>query len=529
LFVRKSSGLVREIGSRDAFSVATGGVNPTTNIVVLYVFLAFASNADLTWPYVIGAAMLMPLALCYAQLVAAMPRSGGDFVYASRLLHPAVGAFVGFGMLLTYLYLAGGGAALIGQLLLPQFLQTAGAATHVHGLTTFAGTLASSKWWQFAMTALVVALAGVIAVRGGRAVGRATWWLFGAGLLGAVVLVVNALTHDNHVFRAAYEHATVPGAYQHVIAAAHKDGIQTGSTWSGLWKVLPFIALGYNGFTQNNLPAGELKRPAKTYLQATVGCLVASGVLIVVTWLALKHMAGMHFLQAASALSQGDPTAWQHATGGATFTGNYYGEIVGSPVTRTVIAGGFMIGALINPVSVAFVSSRIMFALSFDRLIPSRLADVRKRSHMPVNAALAASLIVLLFAALTIFSTGFLRLARNALLMSLFVFLIGSLCAAILPYRRRDLFESSPKVLKARIVGIPAITLVAVVSFAIQATLFYVAATNGSISGGYDFGSVATLVGVGLAGIVAYVVSRFYLLRANGVNIDLAMKELPPD
>jgi amino acid transporter len=529
LFVRKSSGLVREIGSRDAFSVATGGVNPTTNIVVIYVLLAFASNADLTWPFVIGAAILVPLALSYAQLVATMPRSGGDFVYASRLLHPAVGAFVGFGLMLTYLYLAGGGAALVGQLLVPQFVQTLGAATHSHGLVTFAGTLSTSKWWQFATTALVVALAGLFVARGGKAVGRATWWLFGAGLLAVVVLILNAFTHDNGAFRTAYDHATTGGAYRHVIAAARKDGIKTGASWSGVWRVLPFIALFYNGFTQNNLPAGELKRPAKTYLRATIACLSAAGLLMIVTWLALKHMAGMHFLQSASALSQGDPAAWQKATGGATFTGNYYGQIVGSPVVRVVIAGGFMLGALINPIAVSFVSSRVMFALSFDRLIPSRLADVRKRSHMPLNAALAAATIVLLFSALTIFSTGFPRLARNALLMSLFVFLVGSLCAAILPFRRRDLYEGSPKILKARIGGVPATTLVAAVSFVIQGLLFYVAATNQSISGGYDVGSVATLVGVGVAGIVAYVVSRFFLLRAKGVNIDLAMKELPPD
>jgi amino acid transporter len=529
LFVRKSSGLVREIGSRDAFSVATGGVNPTTNVVVLFVLLAFASNADLTWPFIIGAAILIPLALTYAQLVATMPRSGGDFVYASRLLHPAAGAFVGFGLMLTYLYLAGGGAALVGQMLIPQFIQALGEATHSDGLQTFAGTIGESKWWQFALTGLVVAVAGVFVARGGRAVGRATWWLFAAGLVGVVLLVINGFAHSNEEFRAAYDGATQPNAYNNVLAGAKQAGIETGSSFDGLWKVLPFIALFYNGFTQNNLPAGELKRPAKTYLRATFACLTTACVLMIAAWLALKHLTGMRFLQSASALSQSDPDAWTKATGGAAFTGNFYGEIIGSPIVRVLIAAGFMLGAVINPIAVSFTSSRLMFALSFDRLIPSRLADVRKQSNMPVNAALTAAAIVLLFAALTIFSTGFPRLARNALLMSLFIFLVGSLCAAILPYRRRDLYEASPKILKGRLGSVPLTTVVALLSLAIQGTLFYVAATNDSISGGYDFGSVATLLGVGLAGIVAYVVSRLYLLRSKGVNIDLAMKELPPD
>ena len=529
LFVRKSSGLVREIGGRDAFSVAIGGVNPTTNIVVIFVLLAFASTADLTWPFLLGAVILVPLALSYAQLVATMPRSGGDFVYASRLIHPAAGAFVGFGLTLTYLYLAGGGAALVGQLLVPQLVQTVGEAAHVHAFSTFADTLASSKWWQFATTALVVALAAVFVARGGRAVGRATFWLFGAGLIGVVLLVINAFAHSNDAFRIAYDSSTANNAYNNVLAAADKSGIQTGSTWSGLWHVLPFIALFYNGFTQNNLPAGELKRPAKTYLRATVMCLTAACALMVASWLALKHLTGINFIQAASGLSQGDPDAWQQATGGAPFTGNYYAEIIGSPVIRIAIAGAFTLGALINPIAVSFVASRVMFALSFDRLIPSRLANVSKRSHMPVNAALTAAAIVLLFAALTIFSTGFPRLARNALLMSLFVFLVGSLCAAILPFRRRDLYEASPRILSRSLGRVPATTVVAGLSLVIQGALFYSAATNDSISGGYDVGSVATLVGIGLAGIVAYVTSRFYLRRSMGVDIDLAMKELPPD
>ena len=50
LFVRKSSGLVREIGLRDALSVAAGGVCPYVNVVVFYIYLAFVSNADLTLP-----------------------------------------------------------------------------------------------------------------------------------------------------------------------------------------------------------------------------------------------------------------------------------------------------------------------------------------------------------------------------------------------------------------------------------------------------------------------------------------------
>ncbi len=529
LFIRKSSGLVREIGLRDAMSVAAGGVSPYINVVVFYIYLAFVSNADLTLPLIVGAIMLIPLALSYAQLVSAMPRSGGDYVYASRLIHPLIGAFVGMGFMLLWFYIGAGQAAIIATQLLPQLLVTLGHATGTAWFTNAAGSITASHWWQFLITAVLIIIASAIVVRGGRAVGRAAWYLLVAGLIGIVFLVINSLTHSTSDFVRAYNHASQPNAYSAVLAGAHSNGIQTGSTFTGFTQMLPYTVLLYLGFTMSNLPAGELKRPSKTYLRATSISLALSGGIMLVAWLALKSMTTMHFLQAASGLSQGYPTAWTHATGGAPFTTVYYAEIVGAPVVQVIIAAGFALGTLFNPIAVTFVASRIMFALSFDRILPTKLADVREGSHLPVNAALVSAVILMLFGALTIFSAGFVSWARNQLLMALFVLIMASLCGMILPYRRRDLFESSPKVVSGKIAGIPAISLIAGLSFVILIWLFYVAATHTTLSGGYSVSSVGTLVGVGLAGMVAYGISRTYLRRVKGVNIELAMKELPPE
>lgn len=529
LFVRKSSGLVREIGLRDALSVAAGGVSPFVNVVVFYIYLAFVSDSDLTLPLIVGAVLLVPLALSYAQLVSAMPRSGGDYVYSSRLIHPLVGAFVGMGFLLLWLYIGSGQVALVATLLVPELFLTIGHAAGVHWFVTAAGTISNSHGWQFAITAVLIVIVSAIVVRGGRAVGRAAWWLLVAGLIGIVVLTIEGLTHSTAAFQAAYNHTTGANAYASVLASAHSHGVQSGSTLSGFSQMLPYTVLLYLGFTMTNLPAGELKRPSKTYIRATSLSLSVTGLVMIVAWLALKHLTGMTFIQDASSLSQNYPTAWSHVTGGAPFTAVYYAEIVGSPVFRIAIAAAFALGTLFNPIAVTFVASRIMFALSFDRILPTRLADVRERSHLPVNAAATSAAILMLFGALTIFSAGFTSWARNQLLMALFVLIMASLSCVILPFRRRDLFESSPRVLRGSVGRVPVTAIVAAVSFGILGWLFYVAASHNTLSGGYSVSSVCTLVGVGLAGMIAYVVSRTYLRRVKGVNIDLAMKELPPE
>ena len=529
LFVRKASGLVREIGIRDAFSIGTGGVNPTNNVVVFYILLAFSSSTDLTWPLIVGAVILIPLTLVYAQLVATLPRSGGDYIYASRLLTPVFGAFIGTALLLIFLYTGSGGATFVGELLVPQFVLTLGAVTGSHSLTTFGQTLNSSHGWQFAVAAIVVLIAGIFVARGGRATGRAVWWCFIAGAIACVLLIVNAFTHGTGAFSTAYNHATTANAYHSVIASAHAHGIKTGSTFAAFLLVLPFVVLFYNGYSQSSLPAGELKRPAKTYLRATSMVVVASCLIMVVCWIALKHLTGLTFFQSASALSQGQPTVWAHVTNGAPFTGTYYAELVGSPVVRVAIAGGFLIGSLVNTIAVTFVASRVMFALSFDRILPTRLADVRERSHMPLNAALLSTALVMVFVAVTIFSATLTALMRNALLMTLFIFIVSSVAAVFLPFRRRDLYDASPKVLARKLGRVPLISVVAALSVGIEVWLFYTAATNPSLSGGYSVSSVATIAGIGVVGVMAYLISHTYLKRVQGVNIELAMKELPPE
>jgi uncharacterized membrane protein len=96
-------------------------------------------------------------------------------------------------------------------------------------------------------------------------------------------------------------------------------------------------------------------------------------------------------------------------------------------------------------------------------------------------------------------------------------------------WRRRDLYESGPKVLGQKIGGIPLIAYVGLVSAVLQAILFYVAAANTGISGGYDATSVATLIGTLVIGVFVYAISRAYLKYRRGIDIDLAMRELPPE
>jgi amino acid transporter len=350
------------------------------------------------------------------------------------------------------------------------------------------------------------------------------------GVVGIIALVIVSFTHSASDLTAAYNHATAPNAYNRVIAAAHANGVATGSSFSGFLKYLPYAAIGYFGFTAANYPAGELKRKGLVYTSMTIGGLVVTGICIVVAWLGVQHLTGQLFFQSAAGLNAANPSLLAHITNGSGISvAVYYPDLVTSNVPALIISWGVAIGYLIFNLAFALVVSRLIFALAFDRLLPSSLSDVNERTHVPTKALALGLAGCVLFTYLVAKAAGYAHTTRNDILVWSVVLTLASLAVTVLPWRRRELFEAGPKVLKGHVAGIPVIVVLGAFSVVIQAALGVIAATNTGISGGYDAVSVTVLLTMLLLGVVFYAVSRTYLKRQRGIDIDLAMRELPPE
>src|SRR5437588_7930142 len=98
LFVRQSSGLVRNVSVTNAlfFNVAAFvGVGLTLYPIFYALADAQAWKTPLFsaygWAAIITGLFCILLALIFSSLTSVMPRSGGDYVFTSRILHPALG------------------------------------------------------------------------------------------------------------------------------------------------------------------------------------------------------------------------------------------------------------------------------------------------------------------------------------------------------------------------------------------------------------------------------------------------------
>ena len=91
LFTRKATGLVREAKTRDALFYNLLWSSVALTFAFYWLFFAFYPGAN---PYVgilIAAGLGLPGSFLYAMLTQIMPRTGGDYVFNSRALHPSIG------------------------------------------------------------------------------------------------------------------------------------------------------------------------------------------------------------------------------------------------------------------------------------------------------------------------------------------------------------------------------------------------------------------------------------------------------
>lgn len=529
LFARQSSGLVREIGLRGAFGIAAGILVPMGMFVVYAIFLQLLPGVDFYIPLIAGFVLAMLLAVSYAQLVSAFPRSGGEYIWGSRVFTPLLGAMVGGAVLVALMLNAANTVVQESQIFLPFFFSAIGDAFGSVGLGDFGGDIAT-KTPAFLTSVALILLYGWLASRPVENVTRYVFWTFLVGMLAWFTIVALIVFNSHSDFIAAFNDSSRnSNAYDQILSGATQSGFSPGIVGAAVVAAIPVGVLIYVGFSFNNYAGGELRRPGRTYLVATILAGVFGLALGLLSWAALRKTVGLDFMQSQAHLAVNEPDRYEEITSVAPLQGAmaYALALSGDPITKLLIGVGVPLAFFANGLAYMLLASRVVFALSFDRLLPTRMAEVREKTHSPVYAVGLVMVGVLAFSALGDY-TSLLTLFRNLVLVVIVIFIIGSVAAALLPFRRRELYERSPKILRRRWFGVPAIIVIATLSAVGNAAAAFLIATKPEISGGYSWDSVLTLALVATVGLFAWVISRSYL-RRRGVDLDLAMRELPPE
>ncbi|MCU0859055.1 MAG: APC family permease [Thermoplasmata archaeon] len=478
---------------------------------------------------------------CYAVLTAAMPRSGGDYVFVSRCLHPSLGFAASWTWVAWNVVWCVALGTWVVTWGLRDLVAVLGVVNNDPSLLDWSVRLSTpDDSFTLFLTAMVVSLSGLMLAAGQKWHLRVQAVCAALGLLMLVTAIVVMATTTNAEFEAAWnQYAFEQGqvSYQATV-----DDAATVTPWYYDWSgsmqtigILPigFWVLAYPYFSA--FMGGELRQARKTALIGNVGGVMVGSLLIISLWLLAANTMTHDFLVGTYAQYYG------YSANGYNMPSQWFDFEVGimSGSTPVIyILGIGMVGWMLMYPSISLLGqSRSALAWSFDRVAPAWFGKVSRRRRVPVNAIgffLIVDLLYLCFYAVSYeYQAGFSAVLGQCLGMFLFV----GLAAMLLPYRKstRTVYETSG--MKASVAGIPLVTIAgaAWVVFLLVNVYFFLVDPN---LGANDYWSDATW---GIKHFTLYLTAAMFLSgfafywamrrhrRKEGVDVDLAFLRLPPE
>jgi amino acid transporter len=541
-FTRNATGLVREVSMWDALIMNTLGMNVAVgSVLLLQQAPAIFPGGNMVLAVVIGTViMAFTLLWVYSEFSAAMPRSGGDYVFVSRALHPFLGWLLSWsqGIWLIFFWIGfNAWFALVSAV--PAAFITIGSVTGQQGWITAANDLLAKhtflgihmQWYVFLFGTLLNVLFAALLIFGGRVYWRVQKWLFLLAGLAILIMVVLLIARGTSLAASWDSFAAKNGTlkYHQVIPAAHAAGF-TGAnapfSFAATLLILPwvFFVVGYaQGSAQIG---GEVKRASRSQYVAMVGGVLINGLVLAIIVLLTTHAVGTSWLRSVDYLAANDP-AKLGLPAGLPPGVNFLAALLTHNVLLLALIGiGFVIWALMGTPLSELQASRYMLAWSLDRSGPQALGRVNDRTHTPVVAIVFCTVTgeLALLALINIPQASLL----GALLAQIAAFILVSAAGVAFPYRLKDIWEAAGG---RRLFGVPAVALAGAGGVISLGALLVLFITDKSISTTFAVTahlSVEFMLGVIAAGVLWYIGAVLYNKR-RGVNLNLTYKEIPPE
>ena len=524
LYVRQATGLIREIGFGTNVAIALSFMSiPYAALIATTGAMAFP-GANLVLAVVLAGILCVPMVYLFGWLGTVMPRSGGDYVFVSRIISPLVGFAASFNLTVWFLLVLALFGAILASFGLSAALAAMGVALHNAGLVDWSARVAS-KGWQFGVGTAALALTAVLMSLRGTTWQRVFRVVFYASLAGVVVAIVVMLLRSRAVFSAALP--AFGTSYDAVLQAGSKAGYRLNAPFS-LWATLAATPLAFNFFGFGIVPVysgGEIRSPRQTLIRALLTAVVLGGLVVLLMVGVAVATFGHDFLGAATYLSTFEPK--QYPFSAPSFLFLFVAMLTHNSVLIAVIGISFALAFLAAFPPTFLIVSRNLFAWSFDRVIPSRVAAVNDRTHSPVFANLVVTVACIAFLALivygpaTILTFVYAEVAGVAL-----TWMVTAIAGATFPFRRAELYQRSP-ISRHRLLGLPAITVVGALAFAAYLVFLVPLLTNTAL-GVRSTPGITALVVIAVTPFLLYAVS-YAVQRRRGVDLSVAFRELPPE
>ena len=457
LFQRKATGLLKGWSVWDGFIYAAFSINLITLGLLAFSYAPFIPDGSLVLGVILAGLYLVFQTITYASLIAVMPRAGGDYVWISRVL----GGGLGFVLAVTgWWFILWHWVPIYADLLNKEVFVPIGAILNLDGFVGFF----SGSTGLFTSSMIVAVLASVYISLGMRAYARIQKFCFYGGLVGLAALILVLLIYSQQDFVSSFNREAQQlfgaggNAYQQTVQAGEEaGGIKTGSAIYPTLLLIPFLAF-FNLYSNWGATLyGEVRGASdfRKNIYAMAGALLFTSAAAAVLLVLFAKTFGWDFYYGANAAfwaGTGPISAWP-------YPGMLAAMLFDSPILQLLLMVVMSLWFFGWVGSVFLSSTRVVFATAFDRVLPEWV------SRTSNNGVPYAALLLMLIPSIPIsymyaFGESFATWTLNATLVIALTFLGSAVAAAVLPWRRPDIYNASP-IAHYNILGIPLITVAA--------------------------------------------------------------------
>jgi len=454
VFTRKASGLVRVMSPYSAFvyNILTMG------LIFPWTYLwapGSLPGGQLVWGILLAMVIEIPIAFVYVWLSTALPRSGGDYVFQSRVFGGGLAFTVvmsGFVIwILQWVALSGWLVSYLG--FAPLFLGL-GATMHVTSLSSL-GVWFTTSTGIIIVSILNALIALVLLATGFKNYVRFQHVIFWGTILCfvtvfAVLFTTPASQFVDRLNAFALSTSGVENFYQNAVNAVTAAGIDIHPPFSLMATLLiaPIAWTSLQWATYSAEQNGEIKdaRSFKSQTFIMVGSLIVTGLLLALLAFGIQRVAGSEFLYVAGA-GYWSLIAEANISGFNLWPPILAVALTASPIVVLIIGLGYLLNGFQIVCNCYIGMTRILVAMSLDRLLPEWFSKVNEKYHTPVNAHIGyflASLPVIVGYSLVTQPFSWVSLTLGVTFGCGYVFIITCLAGALLPYRAKEVYEASP-------------------------------------------------------------------------------------
>ena len=515
-FARKSSGLARSVSAWDALIYNLMFMVPLGTWIYGIWALTLFPGADLPTTVLVSEVVALIVGSFYTLFSASMPRSGGDYIWTSRILHPAIGFAMNFFLAIEFTFVGGSTMFWVTQYSLGPMFQVLGMNDLAQFFLSSGGT--------FVIAVILYVVFGILVTRGAKITHIVLAVLFLFTLAAIVTYNAALLSVGTSGFKANFN-AMSGMDYDQVLSAGAAAGYPGSYVMGSTILAVAFTYLSFVGFNATVFYSAEIKDVRRSQFIAILGATVVYMFILWINYFDTVSIMGPQFVGSM---------AYLFGTGNSAYTLSFPPffqnlfrfATAGNPLAFSIVAIGFAATSAAGVLTYVFGSTRMVFAWAFDRVVPMALAKVDSRYRSPYMAIIAvtvASIIGMVLWVYTNLLSFFLYATFGWMVMQMFT----SIAGIVFPWRRKDIFDSSPEIVKRKVAGVPMISLLGIGALICTLYIGYASVAPAYV-GTFRPDYMSFVLSIMVIGGIIYFITWAYR-RKTGLPLELTFKNIPPE